>query len=97
MRNSNVELSRLGFYEEAVGILHELSEEEGILIARISKIALALPSEMADKLRQLLGRRIGILRTDIPQKEYLVRVLDEIYPITYNVELNAHASEVAIA
>lgn len=94
MKHKFIKLDRLGFYEEAVGILHELSEEEGMLIARISKITLALPSEMADKLMPFLGQRIGILRTDIPMKEYLVRAIS---PMSYNAGLNAHASEVAIA
>jgi hypothetical protein len=64
---------RLGIFEEAVGTLTELVEDEGILIARISEVILALPHEVADRLRPLIGQRIGVLRTDIPKKEYLVR------------------------
>jgi hypothetical protein len=67
----------LDFYEEAVGTLNELTEDQGFLIARISKVILILPTELGDKLCSLKGTRIGILRTDIPQKEYLVRSFPE--------------------
>ena len=67
----------LGFFEVAIGTLTELNEGEEILNARISEVALALPAEMENKLRPLIGTRIGILRTDIPQKEYLVRSISE--------------------
>jgi hypothetical protein len=67
----------LDFYEEAVGTLTELTEDQGFLVARISKVVLILPPEMENKLSSLMGTRIGILRTDIPQKEYLVRGLPE--------------------
>jgi hypothetical protein len=68
-----------GFYDEAVGVLTELIKDQGFLIARISKVTLALPPwpELEDKLRPLIGKRIGVLRTDIPQKEYLVRIFPE--------------------
>jgi hypothetical protein len=67
----------LDFYEEAVGTLTELTEDQGFLIARISKVILILPPEMENKLRPIIGKRIGILRTDIPQKEYPVRIFPE--------------------
>jgi hypothetical protein len=70
-------MKRLDFYEEAVGVLNELTKDQGFLIARISKVILILPPEMQGKLRPLIGKRIGILRTDIPQKEYLVRIFPE--------------------
>lgn len=66
-------LNCLGFYEEAVGTLHGIAVDHGLLIARISKVILALPIELECKLTPLMGTRIGILRTDIPGKEYLVR------------------------
>jgi hypothetical protein len=97
MKKYNPKLSRLGFFEEAVGVLHEIVEDEGMLIARISKIVFAFPLEMEDRLMPFLGQRIGILRTDIPHKEYLVRALDEIAPIRYDVRLNADLPEAAMA
>ena len=65
-------------------------------MARISEVNLALPLEMENKLAPLMRTRIGILRTDIPQKEYLVRsipeeslVLDEISMVGLTLP-NAH-------
>lgn len=93
----NEKIYRLGFYEEAVGTLNELVEDEGVLIARISEVVLALPHEVADRLRPLLGHRIGMLHTDIPHKEYIVRALDEITSIRHELRLNAHAQEATMA
>lgn len=64
----------LGFYEEAIGTLSKLTTDQGFLIAQVSKVRIALPIEMENKLLPLIGNRIGILRTDIPGKEYLFRV-----------------------
>ena len=71
------EMKCLGFFEEAIGVLTELTEDEGILTARISEVVLVLPSEIKDRLLPLIGKSIGILRTDIPQKEYLVCIIPE--------------------
>lgn len=71
-------ICHLGFYEEAVGILNELTEENGLLIARISDLDLVLPPEMEDELRPLMGFRMGILHTDIPGRDYLLRVIPEM-------------------
>jgi hypothetical protein len=73
----NKKIYRLDFFEEAVGTLNELVEDEGALIARISEVVLALPNDFNDLLRPLLGQRIGILHTDIPGKEYLVRTISD--------------------
>jgi len=54
--------------KEAVGTLHGMAVEEGILIAQISKVRLALPVEMETKLQPLIGERIGI-HTDIKGKD----------------------------
>jgi hypothetical protein len=68
---------RLAYFEEAVGILHEIMEQDGAIIALIGKIRLALPQELEQSLRPLIGQKISILRTDIPDKQYLFRVLAE--------------------
>jgi hypothetical protein len=70
-------MCHLGFYEEAVGDLTELTGDEGFLMARISKVGLVLPTELEDKLRPLVGMKVGILHTDILGREYLVRVIQE--------------------
>ncbi len=67
----------LGFYEEAVGTLLGTAVEEGILIAQISRVRLALPLELEDKLQPLIGKRMGVLHTDIRGKEYLLRCIPE--------------------
>jgi hypothetical protein len=77
MAKKGLNMCHIGIYEEAVGILSELTEDQGFLIARISKVILAFPYEMEDKLRPLIGKRIGVLRTDIPGREYLVRIFPE--------------------
>jgi hypothetical protein len=77
MMRHQQEMQCLGFYEEAIGILTELTEEEEFLNARISDVVLELPPEIGSKLRPLIGTFIGILRTDIPQKEYLVCSISE--------------------
>jgi len=73
----STKIYRLGFFEAAVGTLNELMDDEGVLIARISEVILALPHEIEDRLRPHLGQRIRILHTDIPGKEYLVRTISE--------------------
>ena len=65
----------LGFFEEAIGKLNELTEDEEVLNARIGEVVLVLPPEMKNRLLPLLAMCVGILHTDIPGKEYLFRVL----------------------
>jgi hypothetical protein len=66
---------RLAYFEEAAGILHEIMEQDGALMVLIGQIHLVLPLDMEESLRPLIGQRITILRTDIPDKPYLFRVL----------------------
>jgi hypothetical protein len=66
---------RLACFEEAVGILHDLTENEGILVADVGKVHLTLPLKLKESLWPLVGQRISILHTDLPKKEYLYRVL----------------------
>lgn len=66
---------RLACFEEAAGVLHELTEKEGTLVAHIGKIHLALPHELEPSFRSLISQRITILRTDIPGKQYIPRVI----------------------
>ena len=70
-------IRRASPFEEFAGSLKELFEQDGALIALIGEIYLALPSDLEQNLRQLIGRRITILRTDIPQKLYIFRILDQ--------------------
>ena len=71
------ELYRLSDFEEGVGPFLELAKEEDILVARVGKINLALPVELEDKLRPLVGQRIAILKIGLPGKDFLFRVIKE--------------------
>ena len=68
---------RLACFEEAAGVLHEIVEQDDALIALIGKIHLALPFDMEQSLRPLIGQSLSILRTDLPEKPYLYRVLTQ--------------------
>ena len=71
------EFRRLAPFEECVGPLRELFEQDDALDALIGKIHLALPVELEQSLRPLIGQRMAILHTDIPNKPYLFRALAE--------------------
>ena len=77
IESTPLKLYRLTYFEEVAGILHSLTENEGILVAHLGKLRLALPLDMEENLRQLIGQTITILKTDIPDKTYLIRVLSE--------------------
>jgi hypothetical protein len=64
-------------YMEVIGPFARLEEQEGALFAKIAEHTVVLPIEMRETLSPHVGGRIAILRTDIPGKEYLVRVLSE--------------------
>lgn len=72
---SDLSLYRLHPYEEAVGLLKELEENQESIIAQLGHLNVILPKSMDEKLRSHLGQRIAILRTDLPNKLYLLRVL----------------------
>jgi hypothetical protein len=95
MTRHQLRMQCLGFYEEAVGTLSETTENEGFLLARISEVNLVLPTEMEDKLRPLVGMKVGIIHTDIPEREYLVRVIQEFG--LKNALTTAHPQELAYA
>ena len=77
IRNSESKLTVLLPYMEVIGPFIWFEEQEGVLLAEIAKHIVVLPIELKDALMPHLGRRIAILRTDIPGKEYLWRVLPE--------------------
>ena len=67
-------------YMEQSGRFVRLEEYDGVLLAEIAKHVVVLPIELKNALTPLLGQRIAILRTDIPGKGYLVRVLTDNKP-----------------
>jgi hypothetical protein len=66
---------RLSPYEHGNGPFSDLAIEDGHLIARVGNMNLVLPLEMEPELRSFLGKRIAILRTDIPNKQYIIRTV----------------------
>ncbi len=70
-------MRRASLFEEFAGSLKDLFEYDGAIVAIIGKIQLILPLNIENSLRPLIGQRITILRTDIPDKTYLFRVLSE--------------------
>lgn len=71
-------LIRLEEYEEIIGILRYLSEEEGELIAVFQmEYQIVLPNDthkLRKQLNQMIGNRIGILNAD---NRYIVRRIKE--------------------
>jgi len=70
-------ISQLHPFEEVIGVLHELIEDGGVLVARIGEICVALPWELEERINGLIGHKIGVLRTDLLEKPYLMRALVE--------------------
>ena len=66
---------RLMVFEEAAGQLHKLRSDDGRLIAHIGGLSLNLPLELEDLLKDRIGERISLLRTDDPVKEYRIRAV----------------------
>ncbi len=71
------EIVFLKHWVEVVGPLYHLEVREDTLLADIGTHTVAFPAELKEALHSQLGMRIAILRTDIPGKEYLFRVLPE--------------------
>lgn len=68
------EAHRLSFWEECTGVLERLRVEGDLLICQVGRIALVLPLEMEQKVLPHIGKRVAILRTDLPDKSHLLRV-----------------------
>ena len=54
----------LRFWEELIGLLSEISETDGHLLATIGPVTISLPFEMREQLDPLKGRRIAVLRME---------------------------------
>jgi len=66
---------RLQVWEEAVGKLTDVKENEGYCLAMIGPVCVAFPRDLAAKLRGMQGKRIGILRADA--NDYRIRYAKE--------------------
>ena len=71
------EFRHLDSWEEACGFLEVLEEKDASLIAKIGKIRIILPLSLEPELRHLIGKRIAILHSDVPEKQYLYRIIAE--------------------
>lgn len=68
---------RLEPWMDAIGPLHELQEQDGCLVAKIGPALVVLPSELYERLKDLIGRRIAVLRTD---RDYRVKISEAYAP-----------------
>lgn len=65
---------RLAVWEEAVGKVNKIEtiEDYIILDMNIGKFSIPFDKELLKKLQKLKGKKASILRTDIPDKEFLI-------------------------
>lgn len=75
------EAYRMRPWDEILGPALRVEEYDGYCLALIGKILVCLPQEMAARLREVKGQRIGVLKTD---KDYRIRI---ITTVKSNVEL----------
>lgn len=61
-------------WDEVLGPVNSVEEEDGHCLALIGKIPVILPQDMATKLAEAKGQRVGVLRTDC---DYRFRVCDQ--------------------
>ena len=65
---------RLSRWEEVVGVLHKLDENTSF--ATVGSYDILLQSELMISLKQHVGKRLSILKTDDQARPYLWRLLD---------------------
>ncbi len=65
---------RLAVWEEAVGKIIDIDaiEDDIILDMNIGRVSIPFDKELLKKLQKLKGKKASILRTDIPDKEFLI-------------------------
>jgi len=69
---------KLELWQEAIGDVKGIKEEKDIIVLTlegVGDIAIDGDKWLISKLRKTAGQRIGILRTDIPGREYVLRKL----------------------
>lgn len=70
---------RLGPWDEVCGVLQHVVEDDPFTILNLGWIRVQISStEVAaikDRLERAIGKRISILRTDIPEKPLLLRIV----------------------
>jgi hypothetical protein len=72
---------RLGPWDEACGVLQHVVEDDPFTFLDLGWIRVKISStEVAairDRLEQAIGKSISILRTDIPEKPLLIRIVGD--------------------
>jgi hypothetical protein len=58
-------------WEDVVGPLHEIHVLDGYLEAKIGPVLVSLPFELKEKLERLVGKQVGLLRTE---EDYRIKV-----------------------
>ena len=61
-------------WDEVLGLALGVEEKDGHCLALVGKIPVILPKDMAARLTEAKGQRIGILRTDC---DYRFRLIQE--------------------
>lgn len=72
----NVPPKYLGELEEVVGILQDISNDKeriAVSFGNGTKITLSSNPQFENELKKRIGKRIGILRTGMEEKPYLIR------------------------
>ena len=67
-------------WEEFTGIFQDVEEEKGKIIIYFNQgngISLPAGSQLKKKLKNMIGKKIAILRTDLENKPYLIRAVEE--------------------
>ncbi len=67
----NKEIIRLGEWEEYIGILRDVRIRDGIIFLEFDDCCIQLYGDL--DVEKYIGKRIGILRTDIEGREVLIR------------------------
>jgi hypothetical protein len=82
--SSQLQSVNLPLWTEVVGVFNGLSSDDSRIYVNIGNKTLCLPKESIeseielDKLHQgLIGQKIGLLRTDEPMKQLVVRLIDK--------------------
>jgi len=72
----------LGLWTEIIGELQEISSDESFIYLKIGSKMLSFPKESDEAsyvqtrlATNLIGRKIAMLRTDIPRKPLLIRLI----------------------
>jgi len=71
-------VTRLGEWQEALGVFVEVDRSSGVIA--FLRLRIIVPPKELESLRDLeayVGRRVGILRTDLPSKPLLIRLAEE--------------------